>query len=77
MRVGYSKAADITPSDSQRVEPPFTMKGIYVGGSGNVVVRMNGTDVTFAAPAGTTLHVAPTHVLATGTTATLLVAVGD
>lgn len=49
---------------------------LYVGGVGDVVIRQHdGTNVKFSAvPAGTTLHVNGMRVMATGTTATLMVA---
>ena len=54
-----------------------TAKAIYVGGAGNITCRPRGNsaDVLFTAvPVGTVLHVEVTHVRATGTTATALVA---
>lgn len=52
----YTTAAAVTPSDSTAVR--FT--ALYVGGAGNVVVRMaaGGNTVTFSTvPAGVTLQV--------------------
>lgn len=49
---------------------PIPSKALYIGGAGNVVLRGTGSDadVTFTAvPAGTTLHVAASHVRATST----------
>ncbi len=70
----YASAADITPNDS--TDLGTVTRAIYVGGAGNVAVTMkNGTSVTFTAPpVGTILPVRATRVLATGTTATNLVA---
>lgn len=65
--------APVTPSDVT-VLPIFW--GIWVGGAGSVTIRQNGVDCTYAAvPAGTMLRVAGTQVRATGTTATLMIAV--
>lgn len=69
----YSGAAAITPSDT--VDLPSQAKAIYVGGAGDVLATIGGTDVTFkAVPVGTVLHITATRVKATGTTATNLVA---
>ncbi len=72
----YSSLAAITPSDTTIV----TCKAIYVGGAGNLVVNLapsGGTDVTFTAPpVGTVLPINLNggRVMATGTTATALIA---
>jgi hypothetical protein len=63
----------VTPSDSVEVK----CRGIYVGGTGNIsVVGMeDNAPVTFTAvPVGTVLPVAARLIRATGTTATLMVA---
>ncbi|PXX41093.1 MULTISPECIES: hypothetical protein [Burkholderia] len=67
----YSTAAAITPSDTAAQ----TYRAIYVGGAGNVAVKTTGGNtVTFTAPpVGTILPVEVQLVLATGTTATLLI----
>lgn len=64
----------ITPSDTVNFAAPA--RGIYVGGSGNiVVVDLQGNAVTLVgAVAGTILQVAALRVNATSTTATNLVA---
>ncbi len=69
-----SGAFAITPSDTTVFER--NTRGIYVGGTGNVAVKtVEGDTVTFSAvPVGTTLAIMATQVLATGTTATLMVA---
>lgn len=72
--------AAVTPSD-KGIFPPSL---IYVGGAGNVAVmpaaqegRASPTAVTFTAPpVGTTLPILCTRVMATNTTATLLVRIG-
>ncbi len=66
--------AAITPDDATDLTTPA--RSIYVGGAGDVVVKnAAGTNVTFTAvPAGTTLPIQTTRVMATGTTATLLIA---
>jgi hypothetical protein len=68
------KAVAITTSDATVI--PVT-RGIYVGGAGNLTVRMeDGQTVLFTAVAvGVILPIAVDMVLATGTTATALVAV--
>lgn len=65
------KVAVIVPSDAT----PVDFAAIYVGGAGNVAVRcIDGTSVTFTAPpVGSIIPVACDRVLATGTTATLLI----
>lgn len=69
----YSDAFSIAPdNDATLAELP---RGIYVGGAGDLVVSFAGRDVTFkAVPVGTTLRIRPSKVLATGTTATHLLA---
>lgn len=76
----------ITPSDTLTVPlaagittlptNDIGCKGIYVGGAGDVTVKSrNGNLATFTAvPVGTTLDVMPEYVMATDTTATLMVA---
>jgi hypothetical protein len=67
----------ITPSNATVFDgtggkiPP---RSLYVGGAGNVaVVMLNGTSVTFSGvAAGTTLPIRVKQVLATGTTATMI-----
>jgi hypothetical protein len=69
---GYKNAFAITKSDTVD-QPP--MEAIYVGGAGDVAVRMPGstTTVTFTAPpVGTVLPIKAQKVMA-ATTATLLV----
>jgi hypothetical protein len=63
----------VTPSDATVLQ---TTKALYVGGAGNVAVTMaGGGNATFVAPpVGTILPVAVSKVLATGTTATSIVA---
>jgi hypothetical protein len=68
----YRKAVAVTTSDATVI--PKT-RGVYVGGTGNMVVRMDGASVTFSGiPAGTTLPIEVDQVLATSTTATLILA---
>lgn len=72
----YSSAVAATPSDTV----PISCKAIYVGGAGNVTINpasAGGTSVTFTAPpVGSILPVnlESGRIMATGTTATLLVA---
>jgi hypothetical protein len=70
-----SNAAAVAPSDANDLAT--AARALYVGGAGDVVVDTQGgqTSVKFSAvPAGTVLPVIVTRVRATGTTATLLVA---
>lgn len=65
---------DITPSNTVPLDP--IPSHIYVGGTGDVAVKGPGSDTvtTFKnVPVGTVLPVRPRFVMATGTTATLLV----
>ena len=74
---GYSKAAVVTPSDTVNITG-MTPKALYVGGAGNVSVVINKATVVFTAPPiGSLLPIGLTRVNATGTTATLLVVLGD
>jgi hypothetical protein len=70
----FSGAISITPNDNSSIAPTV---GLYVGGAGNVTVRMrdNVTPVTFfAVPAGTTLNISVIGVNGTGTTSANLLA---
>jgi hypothetical protein len=74
---GTPNAVAVTPHDTNPViATGGAFSGVYVGGAGNVAVKtVGGQSVTFTAPpVGTFLWVRGTHVLATGTTATNLVA---
>lgn len=67
-------AAAVTKSDATVFTPPAI--GLWVGGVGDVAVRMYGsqTSVTFVAvPAGTMLPVQVDQVLSTGTSGTNIV----
>jgi hypothetical protein len=68
-----ANAVAVTPSDVTVLIPTI---GVYVGGAGNVAVTMlNGAVVTFTAPpVGTVLPIQVTKVMATNTTATLIIA---
>lgn len=68
-------AAAVTPSDSTDLDVQGS-RGLWVGGAGNVaVITAQGDTVTFnGVAAGYLLPVAVSRVLATGTTATNLVA---
>ena len=64
--------AEVTPSDSAQLSG---VRGLFVGGAGNVeVVAEGGGQATFAAVAGQILPVRAVKVLSTGTTATGIVA---
>jgi hypothetical protein len=64
----------VTPSDSTLLSE--TTRGIYVGTGGSIAALMaSGASVSFASvPAGTTLPVRLTKIMATGTTASDIVA---
>lgn len=71
----YAGFSAVTPSDTTRVN----CRAIYVGGAGNVALSIDGTTaaVVFTAPpVGTILQIMldQGRIMATGTTATLLVA---
>lgn len=70
------KAVEVTPSDS--VELTFQSRGIYIGGTGGgalTVTMSDGNDVAFAGlVAGILLPIRATHVKATGTDVTSIVA---
>ncbi len=66
-------AKNITPHDTNTLE--YYSRALYIGGTGNVTVVMNGVSVLFTGlPAGTILPIRTDKVMATGTTATSLVA---
>jgi hypothetical protein len=72
MYTGYSTAKAITPSDTASNK----FKAIYVGGAGNLAVTDigNGAAVTFTAPpVGSIIPIETSLVMATNTTATLLI----
>jgi len=65
----------ITPSDS--VELPFIPRGVYVGGAGNIAVKlMDDADAVtlVGCVAGSIIPIRPKSIMATNTTATNLVA---
>lgn len=72
--MSFGTGQAVTPSDSTAFA--FRPRALYVGGAGDVTVKWtNGTQTTFkAVPVGTTLPICPVYVMATGTTATQLVA---
>lgn len=67
-------ATAITPSDTAELD--MNMKGIYVGGAGNIKLETaDGSTVTFAScAAGSILPVVAKFVFSTDTTATALIA---
>lgn len=70
-----SKAAVITPHNTNDLSVPCRM--IYVGGAGDITLIPRGGAVAVlfkAVPVGTILPVSASRVLATGTTATSLLA---
>lgn len=75
-----SKGVVITPTDNTDIGPT---RGVYVGGTGNLVVKFvdngdptvaGGTVLISAIPAGTTLPIQINCINSTSTTATLIVA---
>ena len=73
----YRKITGITPSDSALLPPG--VRALLVEGAGNVTVLMPGAATPFlftAVPAMTVLPVSPSKVMATGTTATNINAMG-
>lgn len=68
----YEGAVAVTPSNTTTI----VGKAIYVGGAGNVAVTtVAGNVVTFTAPpVGTVIPISFTKIMATNTTATLLIA---
>lgn len=73
---GWDKAVVVTPSDSIDLDRPA--RALYVGGTGTVTaVLLDGSTVLFTAvPVGAILPLQFKRINATGTTATLLVAMG-
>lgn len=67
------EAAAVTPGAAELAN---VTKGVYVGGAGNLNVTLRGgqTVLFSGVPAGTILPIRCTHILATSTTATLIVA---
>lgn len=67
------RGLDVVPSDVAFIE---NTRSLYVGGAGNVkVTLLSGVDITFSGVgAGTFMPIQVTRVFATGTTATLIVA---
>ena len=77
---GYSptsinRALALTPSDTIPCNP--LMRGIYIGGAGNLTVQFSADNVNVVFPvvAAQMLWIGPNLVMATGTTATGLVAI--
>jgi hypothetical protein len=65
--------AAVTPDDS--TDLATLPRGLFIGGAGDVVVHDTaGTSLTFTCPAGAILPLRAARVLATGTTATGIVA---
>jgi hypothetical protein len=65
--------APVVPSDATVYSPAF--RRLFVGGAGTVtVVGQDGVSATFTVGAGVDLNVSGSKVMATGTTATLIVA---
>jgi len=73
MNTVFTSATPVTPSNTATIR---MTAGLWIGGAGNVAVMTKGGQTTTftAVPAGTLLPLAVTQVLATGTTATAIVA---
>lgn len=71
--IARESASTVTPSDNTVLQPT---RGIYVGGAGNLAVTMvDGSTVTFTAISVGVIHdLSVSKVMATGTTATNIVA---
>lgn len=70
--VPSAAAFAVTPSNTVNFTNPT--RGLYVGGTGDVVAIVGGSPVTFVAvPAGTVLPIVATRVNSTSTTATSIV----
>ena len=70
----YDNAVAITPHDSTNFAEGIC-RGVYVGGSGNIVAIVAGTAITFTGVvAGTIIPVKASRVNSTSTTASNLVA---
>ena len=74
---GYTHAAVVTPHATNAM--PFAgMRALWIGGAGTVTLQLSETQTTgvlfSGIPAGTLLPIACVRVFATGTTATLIVA---
>lgn len=67
-------AVSITPNDSTDNMGGKPVRGIYVGGAGDIALTTsNGEDVTvYSALAGTVIPIRPSRIKSTGTTATNL-----
>lgn len=65
----------VTPSDSADIKGGQRTRGLYVGGSGNLAIRMDEGDITFVGVVGGNVYPFRTkRVLLTGTTATNIIA---
>jgi len=76
--------ASITPNDSTFLTKDATARtgnlyrALFVGGAGNIALEdRNGVVVTYAVPAGQIIPFSPRKVMATNTTATLIVGWSD
>jgi hypothetical protein len=67
-------AIAVTPSDNTDLS--YVTKSLYIGGAGNLkVIMKSGATVTFnGLLVGTTLNIRASRILATGTTATNIIA---
>lgn len=74
----YSQCEVVTPHDTNAQGSLATKNcdAIYVGGTGHltVIMEVGGSCLISSIPAGTTIPIRVSRVMATGTTATLIVA---
>lgn len=71
--IGYPNFAPVVPSDA--ADLPSPCQGIMVTVAGNVVCRnLAGQDITIPVPVGVILPISTRRILATGTTATGIIA---
>lgn len=71
MNDGFRQAVAVTEHDTTEYDPPAN--AIYVGGTGALVLTINGTDVTFAAVPVGLWHFGPISKVKTGSAASALV----
>jgi hypothetical protein len=77
---GFTRAVAVTPSDSALITGLERMKAVYCGGAGNIayVPLCGSAAVTLiGCLVGHTYYIAAKKIMATNTTATNLVALGD
>lgn len=66
-----TRHAEVTPSDTEDL--PSRPLAVYVLTGGDLALRMGGVDITYPVATGDVLSIRPERVLATGTTATVVI----